>query len=147
MEAAPAVLRTILSRSGGEKGLRGSGSGTLGVPLGGTRLVWGLLGLRFDQASGQSSWAISRSLYFCIFCDAVIGKMLRKWTYFGILNHEILSLQNACTSCSESVTPSAGIMQHLLLFFAALVSPKLKTSLPKLQLQGGILITDRKSVV
>ena len=28
----------LLSRSGGEKGLRGSGAGTLGVPLGGTRL-------------------------------------------------------------------------------------------------------------
>ena len=27
----------LLSRSGGEKGLRGSGAGTLGVPLGGTR--------------------------------------------------------------------------------------------------------------
>ena len=35
----------LLSRSGGEKGLRGSGAGTLGVPLGGTRrvdVVWGL---------------------------------------------------------------------------------------------------------
>ena len=49
-------------------------------------------------------------MYFWIFCDAVIGKMSMKWTYLGILNHEILSLQNACTSCSESVTPSAGIM-------------------------------------
>ena len=29
----------ILSRSGGEKGLRGSGAGTLGVPLGGPRPV------------------------------------------------------------------------------------------------------------
>ena len=28
----------LLSRSGGEKGLRGSGAGTLGVPLGGVRL-------------------------------------------------------------------------------------------------------------
>ena len=35
----------LLSRSGGEKGLRGSGAGTLGVPLGGTRLVGGLLGV------------------------------------------------------------------------------------------------------
>ena len=32
----------LLSRSGGEKGLRGSGAGTLGVPLGGTRRVRGL---------------------------------------------------------------------------------------------------------
>ena len=48
-------------------------------------------------------------MYFCIFCDAVIGKTSRKWTYFGILNHEILSLQNAATSSSLSVTPSAGI--------------------------------------
>ena len=32
---------TLLSRSGGEKGLRGSGAGTLGVPLGGTRRVGG----------------------------------------------------------------------------------------------------------
>ena len=35
----------VLSRSGGEKGLRGSGAGTLGVPLGGTRRVGGLLGV------------------------------------------------------------------------------------------------------
>ena len=35
----------IMSRSGGEKGLRGSGAGTLGVPLEGTRHVGGLLGL------------------------------------------------------------------------------------------------------
>ena len=33
----------LLSRSGGEKGLRGSGAGTLGVPLEGTRRVGGLL--------------------------------------------------------------------------------------------------------
>ena len=32
-----------VSRSGGEKGLRGSGAGTLGVPLGGTRRVGELL--------------------------------------------------------------------------------------------------------
>ena len=37
--------RNILSRSGGEKGLRGSGAGTLVVPLGGTRRVGGLLGV------------------------------------------------------------------------------------------------------
>ena len=37
------VAKIILSRSGGEKGLRGSGAGTLGVPLGGTRRVGGLL--------------------------------------------------------------------------------------------------------
>ena len=36
---------TLLSRSGGEKGLRGSGAGTLGVPLGGPRRVGGLLGV------------------------------------------------------------------------------------------------------
>ena len=35
----------LLSRSGGEKGLRGSGAGTLAVPLGGTRRVGGLLGV------------------------------------------------------------------------------------------------------
>ena len=35
----------LLSRSGGEKGLRGSDAGTLGVPLGGTRRVGGLLGV------------------------------------------------------------------------------------------------------
>ena len=35
----------LLSRSGGEKGLRGSGAGTLGVPLGGTLRVGGLLGV------------------------------------------------------------------------------------------------------
>ena len=35
----------LLSRSGGEKGLRGSGAGTLGVPLGGPRRVGGLLGV------------------------------------------------------------------------------------------------------
>ena len=33
-----------IARSGGEKGLRGSGAGTLGVPLGGTRCIGGLLG-------------------------------------------------------------------------------------------------------
>ena len=33
------------TRSGGEKGLRGSGAGTLGVPLEGTRRVGGLLGV------------------------------------------------------------------------------------------------------
>ena len=32
----------LLSRSGGEKGLRGSGAGTLGVPLGGPWCVGGL---------------------------------------------------------------------------------------------------------
>ena len=35
----------LLSRSGGEKGLRGSGAGTLGFPLEGTRRVGGLLGV------------------------------------------------------------------------------------------------------
>ena len=35
----------LLSRSGGEKGLRGSGARTLGVPFGGTRRVGGLLGV------------------------------------------------------------------------------------------------------
>ena len=35
----------LLLRSGGEKGLRGSGAGTLGVPLEGTRRVGGLLGV------------------------------------------------------------------------------------------------------
>ena len=35
------ALAVFLSRSGGEKGLRGSGAGTLGVPLGGTRRVGG----------------------------------------------------------------------------------------------------------
>ena len=36
--------RGLKVRSGGERGLRGSGAGTLGVPLGGTRRVGGLLG-------------------------------------------------------------------------------------------------------
>ena len=35
----------LLSRSGGEKGLRGSGAGTLGVPPEGTRHVDGRLGV------------------------------------------------------------------------------------------------------
>ena len=39
------LIPCILSRSGGEKGLRGSGAGTLDVPLGGTRRVGGLLGV------------------------------------------------------------------------------------------------------
>ena len=39
----------LLSRSGGEKGLRASGAGTLGVPLGGTRRVGGLLGKESAQ--------------------------------------------------------------------------------------------------
>ena len=37
-------ISPLLSRSGGEKGPRGSGARTLGVPLGGTRRVGGLLG-------------------------------------------------------------------------------------------------------
>ena len=47
---------TLLSPSGGEKGLRGSGAGTLGVPLGGTRRVGGLLGAmsQFFPSGGQS---------------------------------------------------------------------------------------------
>ena len=44
-------------------------------------------------ASGQSWAASSRSLNFWIFWLAVIGKTSMKWTYFGILNQEILSLQ------------------------------------------------------
>ena len=36
-KGTPLASRGVLSRSGGEKGLRGSGAGTLGVPLGGTR--------------------------------------------------------------------------------------------------------------
>ena len=35
----------LRARSGGEKGLRGRGAGTLGVPLGGPRRVGGLLGV------------------------------------------------------------------------------------------------------
>ena len=37
--------RLLGARSGGEKGLRGSGAVTLGVPLGGTRRLGGLLGV------------------------------------------------------------------------------------------------------
>ena len=37
----PGKSTGVVSRSGGEKGLRGSGAGTLGVPLGGTRRVGG----------------------------------------------------------------------------------------------------------
>ena len=43
-----------MSRSGGEKGLRGRGAGTLGVPLGGTRRVGGLLGVA-GRLSGPNS--------------------------------------------------------------------------------------------
>ena len=43
-------MAEVLSRSGGEKGLRGSGAGTLGVPLGGTRRVGGLLVLSSRDA-------------------------------------------------------------------------------------------------
>ena len=39
------VKIVFLSRSGGEKGLRGSGAGNLGIPLGGPRRVGGLLGV------------------------------------------------------------------------------------------------------
>ena len=46
----------LLSRSGGEKGLRGSVAGTLGVPLGGTRRVGFKLGLgKFSRVSAVSS--------------------------------------------------------------------------------------------
>ena len=45
---------TLLSRSGGEKGLRGSGAGTLGVALAGPRRVGGLLGV-----SGRLSGTVS----------------------------------------------------------------------------------------
>ena len=41
----------LLSRSGGEKGLRGSGAGNLGVPLGGTRRVGVLMGVA-ERLSG-----------------------------------------------------------------------------------------------
>ena len=44
----------LLSRSGGEKGLRGSGAGTLGVPLEGTWRVEGLLGVE-GRLSGTVS--------------------------------------------------------------------------------------------
>ena len=40
-----AGVSPLLSPSGGEKGLRGSGAGTIGVPLEGTRRVGGLLGV------------------------------------------------------------------------------------------------------
>ena len=42
---ATTVTSLLLSRSGGEKGLRGSGAGTLGVPLGRPQHVGGLLGV------------------------------------------------------------------------------------------------------
>ena len=44
----------LLSRSGGEKGLRGSGAGTLGVPLRGPRRVEGHLGV-----AGRMSGTVS----------------------------------------------------------------------------------------
>ena len=44
----------LLSRSGGEKGLRGSGAGTLGVPLGGTRRVGAPVFLP-GESQGQGS--------------------------------------------------------------------------------------------
>ena len=37
MNDSSKTITPLLSRSGGEKGLRGSGAGTLGVPLEGTR--------------------------------------------------------------------------------------------------------------
>ena len=45
-QRSPLRSEELLSRSGGEKGLRGSGAGTLGVPLGGTRRVQGILQAR-----------------------------------------------------------------------------------------------------
>ena len=48
----------FMSRSGGEKGLRGSGAGTLGVPLGGTR--------RVGCMASENDWtALSFCLQFC----------------------------------------------------------------------------------
>ena len=47
----------VLSRSGGEKRLRGSGAGTLGVPLGGPRCVGGLLGV-----AGRLSGTVSNPI-------------------------------------------------------------------------------------
>ena len=47
MRRTDSVEKTLMLgkiEAGGEKGLRGSGAGTLGVPLGGTRRVGGLLG-------------------------------------------------------------------------------------------------------
>ena len=62
---------TLLSRSGGEKGLRGSGDRTLGVPLGGTRRVGGLLGpapIRFSR-SGPLFDVIVVSKSSLVLCD------------------------------------------------------------------------------
>ena len=54
----PGILQArileCLSRSGGEKGLRGSGAGTLGVPLGGTRL--GGIGGRRRRGRQRMRW-------------------------------------------------------------------------------------------
>ena len=50
------------TQSGGEKGLRGSGAGTLGVPLGGTRRVGGLFQcstfLPFPQLLAFTPWLL-----------------------------------------------------------------------------------------
>ena len=62
-------LRRQCARSGGEKGLRGSGAGTLGVPLGGTRRVGGLLGFaggwKKARATGRQMllWLKARTLW------------------------------------------------------------------------------------
>ena len=50
------ALAGILSRSGGEKGLRGSGAGTLGVPLDGTRHVGEILGTPHCPFDKNSHW-------------------------------------------------------------------------------------------
>ena len=52
----------LLSRSGGEKGLRGSGAGTLGVPLGGTQRVRGLLGVAGSLSGTVSPFRAEQGL-------------------------------------------------------------------------------------
>ena len=73
------------ARSGGEKGLRGSGAGTIGVPLEGTRRVWGLQGAQV-QSPGQGPKILmpqskikNKRLpiyitgYFCCNCPEFLG--------------------------------------------------------------------------
>ena len=72
---------TLLSRSGGEKGLRGSSAGTLGVPLRGTRRVGGLLGV-----AGRLSGTVSPF-------RAEQGMLKLKLQYFGHLMRRVDSLE------------------------------------------------------
>ena len=67
-----AMESTLLSRSGGEKGLRGSGAGTLVFPLEGTRRVGELLGSHEGAAAAAA--AAAKSFQSCpTLCDPIDG--------------------------------------------------------------------------